>query len=90
LYHFDFYRFNQPEEYLDAGLDEYFSGDGVCLVEWPERAAPYLPAPDIVLRLVVQGSGRSAAIEAVSERGRQCLTNFVPPAAMSCASPPPA
>lgn len=90
LYHFDFYRFNQPEEYLDAGLDEYFSGDGVCLVEWPERAAPYLPAPDLVLRLVVEGVGRSAAIEAVSARGRQCLTNFVPPAATSCASPPPA
>src|SRR5688572_13374248 len=30
LYHFDFYRFNQAEEYLEAGLDEYFQGDGVC------------------------------------------------------------
>ncbi|MDO8934013.1 MAG: tRNA (adenosine(37)-N6)-threonylcarbamoyltransferase complex ATPase subunit type 1 TsaE, partial [Rhodocyclaceae bacterium] len=47
LYHFDFYRFNQPEEYLDAGLDEYFSGAGTCLVEWPDKAAPYLPAPDL-------------------------------------------
>src|SRR5690606_7517372 len=47
LYHFDFYRFNQPEEYLDAGLDEYFQGDGVCLVECPDKAASYLPRPDL-------------------------------------------
>jgi tRNA threonylcarbamoyladenosine biosynthesis protein TsaE len=92
LYHFDFYRFNQPEEYLDAGLDEYFDGNGVCLVEWPDRAAPYVPTPDIRVRLTVEGTGRLAAIEAGSEKGRQCLTaltNFVPPAATSCASPPP-
>lgn len=89
LYHFDFYRFNQPEEYLDAGLDEYFDGKGICLVEWPERAAPYVPAPDIRIRLNVAGSGRLAAIAGGSEKGRRCLTNFVPPGAMSSALPPP-
>jgi len=51
LYHFDFYRLNQPEEYLDAGLDEYFSGTGICLVEWPDQAAPYLPPADIHIDL---------------------------------------
>ena len=51
FYHFDFYRFNQAEEYLDAGLDEYFSGSGICLVEWPDKAAPYLPAADIRIEL---------------------------------------
>ncbi len=90
LYHFDFYRFNQPEEYLDAGLDEYFSGAGVCLVEWPERAAPYLPAPDLHIRLALRGAGRAADIEAGSERGRRCLTNSVLPGARSSGSPPPA
>ena len=53
LYHFDFYRLNQPEEYLDAGLDDYFSGTGVCLVEWPDQAAPYLPPADIHIELRV-------------------------------------
>jgi tRNA threonylcarbamoyladenosine biosynthesis protein TsaE len=75
LYHFDFYRFSQPEEYLDAGLDEYFAGDGVCLVEWPEQAVPYLPAADLHIRLTVEGDGRMASIDAGSERGRQCLTS---------------
>jgi len=90
LYHFDFYRFNQPEEYLDAGLDEYFSGDGACLVEWPERAAPYLPAPDLHIRLNVRGTGREARIEGLTARGRQCLTNSGLPAATSSGLPPPA
>lgn len=89
LYHFDFYRLNQPEEYLDAGLDEYFDGRGVCVVEWPERAAPYVPAADLRIRLVLEGAGRLAAIGAESEKGRRCLTNFVPPAATSSATPPP-
>jgi tRNA threonylcarbamoyladenosine biosynthesis protein TsaE len=90
LYHFDFYRFNQPEEYLDAGLDEYFAGDGVCLVEWPEQAAPYLPSPDLHIRLSVDGAGRVAHIHAGSERGERCLTNSALLVAMSSSSPPPA
>jgi tRNA threonylcarbamoyladenosine biosynthesis protein TsaE len=45
LYHFDFYRFNSPDEYLDAGLDEYFAGEGVCIVEWPDKACPICPLP---------------------------------------------
>jgi tRNA threonylcarbamoyladenosine biosynthesis protein TsaE len=62
FYHFDFYRFNQAEEYLDAGLDEYFSGSGICLVEWPDKAAPYLPAADmrIELRAADRDAGRTA------------------------------
>jgi tRNA threonylcarbamoyladenosine biosynthesis protein TsaE len=91
LYHFDFYRFNQPEEYLDAGLDEYFAGDGVCLVEWPDKAAPFLPSPDLRVRLEVLADGRRARIEAASERGRSWLKVLRDStAAASSSSPPPA
>jgi len=79
LYHFDFYRFNQPEEYLDAGLDEYFRGKGICLVEWPEKAGGadgYLPAPDLRIRLSVIGAVRHAEIIAASNKGKQCLMNY--------------
>jgi tRNA threonylcarbamoyladenosine biosynthesis protein TsaE len=86
FYHFDFYRFNQAEEYLDAGLDEYFSGDGVCLVEWPDKAAPYLPAADMRIELrAAQGDARIAVITAGSDRGRTCLAGVT-----SSSSPPPA
>ncbi|MBI4985467.1 MAG: tRNA (adenosine(37)-N6)-threonylcarbamoyltransferase complex ATPase subunit type 1 TsaE [Rhodocyclales bacterium] len=93
LYHFDFYRFNQPEEYLDAGLDEYFAEQGICLVEWPDKAAPYLPAPDLRVQLALHAEGRHACVCAESERGRAwlaALTNSLPPAATSSGSPPPA
>ncbi|HEX8964678.1 MAG TPA: tRNA (adenosine(37)-N6)-threonylcarbamoyltransferase complex ATPase subunit type 1 TsaE [Rhodocyclaceae bacterium] len=93
LYHFDFYRFNQPEEYLDAGLDEYFAGDGICLVEWPDKAAPYLPPQDLAICLTVDGDARRASVSAHSERGRQWLTGLMnsPSAgATSSSSPPPA
>ncbi|MHB1359290.1 MAG: tRNA (adenosine(37)-N6)-threonylcarbamoyltransferase complex ATPase subunit type 1 TsaE [Rhodocyclaceae bacterium] len=91
LYHFDFYRFKTPEEFLDAGLDEYFAEAAVCLVEWPDRAAPYLPAADLRIGLVHDGVGRRARIESCSERGRQWL-NALPAslAATSSASLPPA
>ena len=89
FYHFDFYRFNQAEEYLDAGLDEYFSGSGICLVEWPDKAAPYLPPADmeIELRVVVgaSGDGRTARLTAISAKGRTCLAGV-----KSSSSPPPA
>lgn len=91
LYHFDFYRFSVPEEFFDAGLDEYFADSGLCLVEWPDRAQPYLPAADLRIRLELAGAGRRAGITADSERGRQwltCLCAF--PVATSSGSPPPA
>ena len=77
FYHFDFYRFNQAEEYLDAGLDEYFSESGICLVEWPDKVAPYLPAAAMRIELRVEqnagGEGRTARITALGARGRTCL-----------------
>ncbi|MDP2792903.1 MAG: tRNA (adenosine(37)-N6)-threonylcarbamoyltransferase complex ATPase subunit type 1 TsaE [Sulfurisoma sp.] len=97
LYHFDFYRFSRPEEYLDAGLDEYFDEQGVCVVEWPDRAAPYLPAADVAFVLEHVGAGRRVAVAAHGTRGEQCLarlknslTNFPFPAAPSSSSLPPA
>jgi tRNA threonylcarbamoyladenosine biosynthesis protein TsaE len=73
LYHFDFYRFAVPEEYLDAGLDEYFAGTGACLVEWPDKALPYVAPADVEVRLTVAGSGRLAEASALTEAGRTCI-----------------
>jgi tRNA threonylcarbamoyladenosine biosynthesis protein TsaE len=91
LYHFDFYRFNYPEEFLDAGLDEYFSDSGLCLVEWPDRAQPYLPPADLHIRLVLDGAGRLAHLESGSERGRQWLKQLpISRDVMPSVMPPPA
>lgn len=77
LYHFDFYRFNSPEEFLDAGLDEYFAGEGVCVVEWPQKALPYLPPADLVIRLERAGEGRIAQLDENSAAGRTCLNKLI-------------
>lgn len=76
LYHFDFYRLNSPEEYLDAGLDEYFSGPGVCIVEWPQHAMPYLAAPDVSVELEPEREGRRASIRGSTEAGQKCVNQL--------------
>jgi tRNA threonylcarbamoyladenosine biosynthesis protein TsaE len=74
LYHFDFYRLDDPRGWIDAGLREYFTGDSVCLVEWPEKAAGTLPPADLAVALcVVAEDQRDIEIVAHSPVGRQCL-----------------
>lgn len=76
LYHFDFYRFNDPRELGEAGFREYFNSDSVCLVEWPEKAAAGLPAADLRILMQGAGSGRSVGIFAETEVGELCLTHL--------------
>ena len=51
LYHFDLYRIEDPEELIETGVDDYFHGEGVCLVEWPEVAGEYFP--ENVVRITI-------------------------------------
>jgi tRNA threonylcarbamoyladenosine biosynthesis protein TsaE len=76
LYHFDFYRFLYAREFEDAGLADFFRGEGVCLVEWPERAGSKLPRPDLELALVYAGTGREISVNAHSAAGVRCLAKF--------------
>jgi len=43
LYHFDVYRLNDGEELYDLGVEDYFYGNGVCIIEWAENIQDYLP-----------------------------------------------
>jgi tRNA threonylcarbamoyladenosine biosynthesis protein TsaE len=43
IFHFDFYRINRKEEVFDLGYEEYFFGDSLCLIEWPEKIETLLP-----------------------------------------------
>ncbi len=47
LYHFDCYRMESPREALEIGAEEYFYGDGVSVIEWPERISSLLPSEAI-------------------------------------------
>lgn len=76
LYHFDLYRFVDQEEWEAAGFRDYFNPQSVCLVEWPEKAAQLMPAPDIEVSLDPAGEGRTARLEARSEIGKRCLERW--------------
>jgi tRNA threonylcarbamoyladenosine biosynthesis protein TsaE len=73
LHHFDFYRFHDPREWIDAGFRENFGGANVTLVEWPERAAGQLPPPDVEIRLETRGDGRLATLTAFTLDGESVV-----------------
>jgi len=72
--HFDFYRFNDPREWEDAGFRDLFAAPGLKLAEWPEKAAGLLPAPDLRLRIESQEGGmRRVELQAPTEPGARLL-----------------
>lgn len=89
LYHFDFYRFESPEEFLDAGFGEYFNEASVCLVEWPDKAVGCVPSPDLRVLLRHAGEARIVELAANSERGASCVRTLVSTrsAGTFCATP---
>ena len=51
IYHFDLYRLRDFSELLELGCEEYFYGDGICLIEWAERAGELLPEDALKVHL---------------------------------------
>ncbi len=74
--HCDFYRFDDPGEWEDAGFRDVFAGQGLKLVEWPEKAAGLLPPCDLALSIVPRDGGdpaRDLRFEAKTALGRGLL-----------------
>ena len=71
--HFDLYRFAAPEEWEDAGLGELFVEPAIHFIEWPQRAAGFVPAADLRIALQNSGSGRVCTLSADSEKGKQLI-----------------
>jgi tRNA threonylcarbamoyladenosine biosynthesis protein TsaE len=73
LYHFDLYRMHDPREWLDAGFRDVSDGQAVSLIEWPEKAAGWLPPPDVIIRLTIADDAREIECEAASPLGAHYL-----------------
>jgi len=56
IWHFDFYRFEDPQEFEDAGFRDTFASPGLKLAEWPERAAGLLPVCDLRIEILLSES----------------------------------
>jgi len=89
LYHFDFYRFSDPSEWLDAGFRDVFCDDALILIEWPERAENLLPTPDLTISLAYAEPGRDAELHAHTARGQTWLDALTSPSSgLPQAAPP--
>jgi tRNA threonylcarbamoyladenosine biosynthesis protein TsaE len=72
--HFDFYRFDDPREWDDAGFRDLYAAPGLKIAEWAAKAAPQLPAPDLVLTIDPQADdSRTVQAEAFSAAGHALL-----------------
>lgn len=74
FYHFDFYRLKNQEEWEQAGFREYFNGEALCAVEWPERAHGLLAPPDLDIELRFEGEHRRARLEAHGADGEHWVS----------------
>lgn len=79
LYHIDLYRVESLAEALATGLDEYWSGEDICVIEWAERARPILPADHLWVNLDYCGpASRKLEFEACGTRSRDLLRQIEP------------
>lgn len=69
VYHFDLYRLSDPEEVLYLGTDDYFSGSNLCIIEWADKGGNEIPAADLRIELVTEGTGRCLNCQTYSEKG---------------------
>ncbi|MCR4301775.1 MAG: tRNA (adenosine(37)-N6)-threonylcarbamoyltransferase complex ATPase subunit type 1 TsaE [Sulfuricaulis sp.] len=69
IYHFDLYRLNDPGELEFLGVRDYLDGNGVCVVEWAERAQGVLPSPDVDIMIEPTETGRMVRITTLTPDG---------------------
>lgn len=74
IWHFDFFRFNDPREWEDAGFRDIFASSGLKIAEWPEKAAALLPRADLVMRIeVLEDATRNVTLLAQTPVGQELL-----------------
>lgn len=73
FHHFDFYRFESPVEFEDAGFRDLFGPGQLTVCEWSEKAHPYLPDADLELTLTIRGLSRDVTARAASALARTVI-----------------
>ena len=78
-WHFDFYRFQDPREAMDAGFRDIFASPGLKLVEWPEKAAGALPMADLVIEIeALDDESRQVSLRAQTPTGLALMRGSAP------------
>ena len=69
LFHIDFYRLDHIEEIAELGIDDYLYGDGICVIEWADKALDSLPGEYLLITFEhLAESDRRLRLEAHGER----------------------
>ena len=77
VYHFDLYRLAHPDELDYLGAEDYFAAEALCLIEWPERGAGFLPTPDLELTLTVTSeASRQVQLRAQTLKGERAMARL--------------
>lgn len=63
IYHFDFYRVENPRQALDFGVEEYLDSGDICLIEWPEKILELLPENLLVVAITPSSDDDAREIE---------------------------
>ncbi len=77
IWHFDFYRLEDPREWEDAGFRDIFASPGLKLAEWPEKAAALTPPADIAIHIeAIDEAQRSVTLMAHTPAGSALLAHW--------------
>ncbi len=78
VYHFDLYRFSDPEEWFEAGFDEYFNEPQISFIEWAEKAEGLIPPIDWQINIkFLNDERRELIINALTDTGDKCLMKLI-------------
>ena len=77
-FHFDLYRLVDPEELEYMGIRDYFDEDALCLIEWPQQGAGFLPKPDLTITIRPHNTGRLLKLTPQGSRGESWCAALAP------------
>ena len=77
VYHFDLYRLTTPEQFEDLGYEDYFSGAGVSIVEWPEKVLYMLPRDHLEIRISGEADERTFEVIATGAKSAEALKKIL-------------
>jgi tRNA threonylcarbamoyladenosine biosynthesis protein TsaE len=76
IFHFDLYRLTDPEELDYMGITDYFDGEAIVLIEWPDKGQGFLPLADLVINIAYLGKGREIVLSTQTEKGKQLMASI--------------